>query len=107
MGEGAGRGVDWGTDCGGADCDQVVWGTDDQNNIIWGTANDGDNIIWGTSMDANIIWGTTASGQDVTWGSSAADTPVFADDATDPLPDVQGEFGDVVPVVDVVPVGGV
>jgi hypothetical protein len=97
----------WGTDCGGADCDQVVWGTDDQNNIIWGTANDGDNIIWGTSMDANIIWGTAADGQDVTWGSSAADTPVFSDDATDPLPDVQGEFGDVVPVVDVVPAGGV
>ena len=97
----------WGTDCGGADCDQVVWGTDDQNNIIWGTANDGDNIIWGTSMDANIIWGTAASGQDVTWGSSAADTPLFPDDSTDPLPDVQGEFGDVVPVVDVVPVGGV
>jgi len=97
----------WGTDCGGADCDQVVWGTDDQNNIIWGTANDGDNIIWGTSMDANIVWGTTASGQDVTWGSSAADTPLFPDDSTDPLPDVQSEFGDVVPVVDVVPAGGV
>jgi hypothetical protein len=97
----------WGTDCGGADCDQVVWGTDDQNNIIWGTANDGDNIIWGTSLDANIIWGTTATGQDVTWGSSAADTPLFSDDATDPLPDLLDEFGDVVPVVDVVPAGGV
>jgi hypothetical protein len=95
----------WGTDCGGADCDQVVWGSDDQNNIICGTANDGDNIIWGTSMDANIIWGTAAVGQDVTWGSSAADTPLFSDDATDPLPDVD-EFGDVVPVVDVAVVGG-
>jgi serine protease AprX len=93
----------WGTDCGGADCDQVVWGSDDQNNIIWGTA-DGDNIIWGTSLDANIIWGTAAAGQDVTWGSSAADTPLFSDDATAPLPAVD-EFGDVIPVVDVV-VGG-
>jgi len=95
----------WGTDCGGADCNQTVWGSADANNIIWGTAAPGDNIIWGTSLDANIIWGTAAAGQDVTWGSSAADTPLFADDATGALPDVD-EFGDVIPVVDVVPAGG-
>src|SRR5580704_15464513 len=102
-----GDNIIWGTECGGADCDQVVWGTADLDNIIWGTANDGDNIIWGTSMDANIIWGTAAGGQDVTWGSSGADTPLFPDDATVPLPSLLDEFGDVVPVVNVVPVGGV
>jgi serine protease AprX len=95
----------WGTDCGGADCNQTVWGSADANNIIWGTAAPGDNIIWGTSLDANIIWGTAAEGQDVTWGSSAADTPLFPDDASGPLPAVD-EFGDVIPVVDVVPAGG-
>jgi serine protease AprX len=87
----------WGTECGGADCD-VAWGTADLDNIIWGTANDGDNIIWGTSMVANIVWGTAAGGEDVTWGSSASDAEVFPDTATDPLPNLLNEFGDVVPV---------
>src|SRR6185503_18563357 len=36
-----------GTDCGGADCDNVVWGTSDGDNIIWGTAKSGDNVVWG------------------------------------------------------------
>jgi subtilisin family serine protease len=97
----------WGTDCGGADCDLKVWGTADLDNIIWGTALAGDTIIWGTSMDANIVWGTAAGGEDVTWGSSASDAVTFRDDATVPLPSLLNEFGDVLPVVDVIPVGGV
>ena len=96
-----GDNIIWGTECGGADCDKVVWGTADLDNIIWGTANDGDNIIWGTSMDANIVWGTAAGGEDVTWGSSASDVVTFPDDATVPLPSLLNEFGDVVPVVNV------
>jgi serine protease AprX len=102
-----GDNIIWGTECGGADCDKVVWGTADLDNIIWGTANDGDNIIWGTSLDANIVWGTAAGGEDVTWGSSASDAVTFPDDATVPVPSLWNEFGDVTPVVDVVPVGGV
>jgi serine protease AprX len=101
-----GDNIIWGTECGGADCDKVVWGTADLDNIIWGTANDGDNIIWGTSMDANIVWGTAAGGEDVTWGSSASDAVTFPDDATVLLPSLLDEFGDVLPVVDVIPVGG-
>jgi subtilisin family serine protease len=85
----------WGTDCGGGDCDNIVWGTlDAADNIVWGTADLGDNIVWGTSTDDNIVWGT--SGDDnIVWGTSGADTPVFPDDATDPLPDVGLEFGDL------------
>jgi subtilisin family serine protease len=104
---GDGDNIIWGTECGGADCDKVAWGTADLDNIIWGTANDGDNIIWGTSLDANIVWGTAAGGEDVTWGSSASDAVTFPDDATVPIPSLVNEFGDVTPVVDVVPVGGV
>jgi serine protease AprX len=89
----------WGTDCGGADCDQTVWGTADLDNIIWGTANEGDHIIWGTSLDATLVWSTAAGGPDVTWSSSASDATVFPDTATDPLPNLDEEFGDVVPVV--------
>jgi serine protease AprX len=72
--------VVWGTDCGGADCENAVWATSDgQDHVVWGTAADeGDNIVWGTSLvcesaecasfgvgadegagpAANIVWGT-------------------------------------------------
>ena len=85
----------WGTDCGGGDCDNIVWGTlDAADNIVWGTADLGDNIVWGTSTDDNIVWGTSDD-DNIVWGTSAADTPVFPDDATQPLPDVGLEFGDL------------
>jgi serine protease AprX len=87
----------WGTDCGGADCENIVWGTSDDENIVWGTAEDMGNVIWGTSDLMNIVWGTSAE-DDVTWGSSgeADDAVVYSDDATEPLPSMDLEFGDVV-----------
>ena len=111
-----GDNIVWGTDCGGADCDNVVWGTSDGDNIVWGTASDGDNIVWGTASDGdNIVWGTS-SDSDVTWGSSAGEeSETFPDDATEPLPSLDLEFGDVVPLPAVtsdlsstlpVPIGG-
>jgi subtilisin family serine protease len=63
----------WGTDCGGADCDGVVWGAlslDD--NIVWGTALFDDNIVWGTAglFDDNIVWGTLGLFDDnIVWGT--------------------------------------
>src|SRR5581483_8582923 len=91
----------WGTDCGGADCENVVWGTaDTDDNIVWGTADSDDNILWGTSTDENVVWGTNAD-VDVTWGSSAEDdTTLFSDDDTsEPLPSLDLEFGDFVPLM--------
>ena len=99
-----GDNIVWGTDCGGADCDNVVWGTaSDGDNIVWGTASDGDNIVWGTASSGdNVVWGTSADA-DVTWGSSAEDdTPVFSDEVFEPLPSLDLEFGDIVPIVPVV-----
>ena len=93
-----GDNIVWGTDCGGADCDNIVWGTVDGDNIVWGTAELGDNIVWGTSDGDNLVWGTTADG-DVTWGSSGEDAPVFPDEATEPLPSLSLEFGDIVPLI--------
>jgi serine protease AprX len=96
----------WGTDCGGADCENIVWGTSDDENIVWGTAEDDANIIWGTSDMMNIVWGTSAD-DDTTWGSSgdADDAVVYTDDATEPLPNLQLEFGDLegLPAVPVAP----
>ena len=92
--------VVWGTDCGGADCEDVVWGTsDDSDNIVWGTADTQDNILWGTSTDENVVWGTSAN-DDVTWGSAdAEDATLYSpDDDLEPLPSVDLEFGDLVPL---------
>ena len=92
----------WGTDCGGADCENIVWGTaDPADNIVWGTADAADNIVWGTSGDDNIVWGTSADA-DVTWGSSGEDTEVYPDNSVlEPLPSIDLEFGDVVPLLPV------
>jgi serine protease AprX len=89
-----GDNIVWGTDCGGADCDNVVWGTADGDNVIWGTAADGDNVVWGTADGDNIVWGSTLDD-----GSDASDALLFTDDADDPLPSIDLEFGDVLPLV--------
>jgi serine protease AprX len=90
-----GDNIVWGTDCGGADCDTV----------IWGAAADGDNIVWGTAADGdNIVWGTAADGDNIVWGTSAVEEPViYSDDVVEPLPSPALEFGDTVPVTPVVP----
>jgi hypothetical protein len=99
-----GRGDDnivWGMDCGGADCDDIVWGSMDGDNIVWGTAKDGDNIVWGMGKGGdNIVWGMSA---DDTWATDAGDevNQLFSDGAGEPLPDQSLEFGDVVPVAPV------
>ena len=94
-----GDNIVWGTDCGGADCDNVVWGTADGDNIVWGTAADGDNIVWGTSTDSNVVWATSGD-SDVTWGSDAGDNgATFSDEVVEPLPSLDLEFGDQVPLV--------
>jgi hypothetical protein len=99
-----GDNVVWGTDCGGADCDNVVWGVaSDGDNIVWGTASDGDNVVWGTSQDVNVIWATSAD-DDATWGSSGEDQEMFPDaTSAEPLPRLDLEFGDAVPLVPVTP----
>jgi hypothetical protein len=97
-----GDNIVWGTDCGSSDCGDVIWGSSDGDNIVWGTASDGDNIVWGTASDGdNIVWGTSADA-DLTWGSNAGDdTVTFSDDDSEPLPGLDLEFGDVVPLVPV------
>ncbi len=97
-----GDNIVWGTDCGNADCDKVVWGSSDGDNIVWGTANDGDNIVWGTANDGdNIVWGTSAN-DDLSWASDAGDEgEMFPDTAGEPLPSLDLEFGDLVPLTPV------
>jgi serine protease AprX len=95
----SGDNVVWGTGCGGADCDNAVWGVaSDGDNVIWGVCSAGDNVVWGTSTDANVIWATSAE-DDATWGSSAEDQVMYPESDSEPLPSLELEFGDEVPLV--------
>jgi len=86
-----GDNIVWGSDCGGADCDATIWGSvDPGDNIVWGSAEPGDNIVWGNSGD----------GDNIVWGSNTGDDNVaFPDDVEEPLPSLDLEFGDLVPIV--------
>jgi serine protease AprX len=78
----------WGTDCGGANCANVIWGTAaGEDNIVWGTASAEDNIVWGTaSGEDNIVWGTSSDEDNLTWGTSDGDdTPLFDDPIAPPV----------------------
>jgi hypothetical protein len=76
----------WGTDCGGANCPNVVWGTVSEDNIVWGTASLEDNVVWGTSGDVSTVWGTSESEDNITWGTSDGDeTPIFDDPLSPPV----------------------
>jgi hypothetical protein len=108
-----GDNIVWGTDCGGADCDGVVWGTMSGDNIVWGTAEMGDNITWGTSMlGDNIVWGTSTN-ESFAWATSDVDDVLFNDDPVEEtLPSVDLDFGEfVVPVpstlIESVSMGGI
>ena len=75
----------WGTDCGGADCSNIVWGTVDlADNIVWGTALASDNIVWGTALADNIVWGTATADDNIVWGTASNMNmlPGFVDGAT-------------------------
>jgi len=84
-----GENVLWGTACGDASCQNVVWGTNDStggnlvqgSNLVWGTSVDAlSNVVWGTSVDENVVWGTDCGGADcenVVWGTVDAANVVW------------------------------
>jgi len=75
-----GDNIVWGT----GEMDNIVWGTFSENddNIVWGTMLDGDNIVWGTSLflgnasfGDNIVWGTSMNWDDnIVWGTNLLGT---------------------------------
>jgi serine protease AprX len=113
---GGNENIVWGTDCGGRDCPNIVWGSGGLDNIVWGTAERGENIVWGTAGMFNIVWGTgglynivwgtggldnivwgTRGPENIVWGTADVSTVMF-DDSVQPLPSLQLEFGDFVPL---------
>ena len=65
----AGWPIVWSTDCGGANCEGVIWGARGNGDFVWGTAEESDNIVWSTREDDNIVWSTGDVGQ-VLWPSA-------------------------------------
>lgn len=50
--------VVWGTTCGGQDCQGQPWSAGDQS-VVWGTGIEGDTVVWGTSDNETVVWGST------------------------------------------------
>ncbi len=62
----------WSTDCGGADCEGVVWGARGDGGFIWGTAEPSDNIVWSTREDDNIVGSTN-----IVWSEGYVDLTLW------------------------------
>ena len=90
----------WGTDCGGADCDNIVWGTSDDDNIVWGTASPDDNIVWGTAVATTTSCGARPTTTTSCGAPRATIRLCSLSDETETLPNVDLEFGDLVVTVD-------
>jgi serine protease AprX len=81
--------VVWGNDCGGTNCQKVLWGSLRDgavmgtaaagDNIVWSTGAAGDNIVWSTAGDArdNIVWSTGAD-DNIVWSTSSGDNIVWS-----------------------------
>lgn len=62
----------WSEDCGGADCEGVVWGARGDDGFIWGTAEQSDNIVWRTREDDNIVGSTN-----IVWSEGYVDQALW------------------------------
>ena len=88
--------VVWGTDCGGANCPKVVWGTRHLNGGIWGTAREEDNIVWSTAPDDNIVW-STVSDDNIVWSTAPGEDNIVWSTGTIDEPQAQPESQDEIP----------
>jgi len=59
--------VVWGADCGGHNCEKVLWGAT-RNGTVYGTATPDMNIVWGSRLDdQNIVWSVVDDDQNIVW----------------------------------------
>jgi serine protease AprX len=57
----------------------VVWGSGDGDNVVWGSMDENDNVVWGSNdmLDDNVVWGSDIVFDDnVVWGSTIWSTNV-------------------------------
>ena len=56
----------WAEDCGGENCEGVVWGARSDDGSVWGTARASDKVAWNTD---NIVW-SEAKSQNIVWSEA-------------------------------------
>jgi serine protease AprX len=64
----------WSSDCGGANCEGVVWGARSDDGSVWGTARAADKIAWNTD---NIVW-SEAQSQNIVWSEASPDSIIWS-----------------------------
>ena len=64
----------WSEDCGGADCEGVVWGARSEDGSVWGTAGASDKVAWNTD---NIVW-SEAQSQNIVWSEALPDSIIWS-----------------------------
>ena len=75
---GLGDNIVWSTDCGGANCQRVVWGSE-SDGVVWGSGLGDENIVWSTGLGDNIVWSTAGEfGDSVIWSTGLDDNIVWS-----------------------------
>lgn len=70
--------VVWGADCGGLNCQRIVWGAQ-SDGVVWGTARGDENIVWSTARGDNIVWSTAGDFNDnIVWSTRQSDNIVWS-----------------------------
>jgi subtilisin family serine protease len=64
----------WSKDCGGADCQGVVWGARSDDGSVWGTARTSDAVAWKTD---NIVW-SEARSQNIVWSEAIPENTIWS-----------------------------
>ena len=69
----------WGNDCGGPNCQKVVWGSHAERHRSWARRRGDDNIVWSTGGDDNIVWSTAGDDRDnIVWSTGGDDNIVWS-----------------------------
>jgi len=64
----------WSMDCGGGDCQSVVWGQRAPDGTLWGAVNAADNIVWSMAQD-NIVWSMLLD--NIVWSMSTVEPTLW------------------------------
>jgi serine protease AprX len=64
----------WSMDCGGADCQSVLWGQRAPDGTLWGAVDEDDNIVW-SMLDENIVWSMLS--ENIVWSMSTVEPTLW------------------------------
>jgi serine protease AprX len=68
----------WSMDCGGADCESVLWGQRTADGTLWGALEENDNIVW-SMLDENIVWSMLSD--NIVWSMSTVEPTLWTSES--------------------------